>query len=426
MLLLCFLLPLMTAFRVTLVGEVGLSEPLLLICLICSLRRAKEIFALPVARTFLFLGAIWLISQIAVDLYRDTPFQDYSRGWAKIAMLLVSYVACFVLIGFDFRRITAFALGMATAPICNYLVFRTDLALYKFVFGFVISLGSFFIIGWSQKPRVWLAIIPAMAGLLAMSMDSRSLAGITFSAAAYYAIVSTGLIRQEVHSGRKFLFALVWTVIAYSSVGVYSHLAGQGKLAEDAVAKYDAQVGTSEKFNVLMGRSEVFYSVPKILESPIVGYGSWAKDIDYVTKRSLEQGYNPDYIIASTGGLIPTHSHFFGAWLEAGIVGAIFWGYALWLIAGILWSGWLGGVARWSGVCSFLLILFAWDIVFSPFGGERRLNNGFYLWIVTFFVLAVREHKLHSWVTMRAAGASIRPQVRRHPGSGGPRKREFR
>ena len=33
----------------------------------------------------------------------------------------------------------------------------------------------------------------------------------------------------------------------------------------------------------------------------------------------------------TSGGVIPSHSHLMGAWVSAGILGALFWGYIVWI-----------------------------------------------------------------------------------------------
>jgi len=85
--------------------------------------------------------------------------------------------------------------------------------------------------------------------------------------------------------------------------------------------------------------------------------------------------------------LIPTHSHLFGAWVEAGVLGAVFWLWTLALVASVLPR--LHRLADGRvALVAFLGVSFLWDIVFSPFGAERRLVVPFYLVV---FLLARRE-----------------------------------
>ena len=96
----------------------------------------------------------------------------------------------------------------------------------------------------------------------------------------------------------------------------------------------------------------------------------------------MELNIRPPYD-PNNEGLIPTHSHFTGAWLEAGLLGLIFWLVVAWRAGGLLLRGTdVYGAA--GPVVAFLAILFLWDLLFSPFGGERRLQNGFLIWMVTY------------------------------------------
>ena len=87
-------------------------------------------------------------------------------------------------------------------------------------------------------------------------------------------------------------------------------------------------------------------------------------------------GYSQE--ASSELGLIPTHSHFFGAWVEAGICGALFWGFALSLIARILI---MKHKKRNDFIPLIIFVVFhlSWDIFFSPFGADQRFTTPFYL-----------------------------------------------
>jgi hypothetical protein len=80
--------------------------------------------------------------------------------------------------------------------------------------------------------------------------------------------------------------------------------------------------------------------------------------------------------------LIPAHSHISGGWLEAGIFGGIFWIIALVRAVRTLVNGSTAFIGQLAPLMTFLLVFFAWDLIFSPYGAERRLWNGFMLaWI---------------------------------------------
>src|SRR5258708_14335741 len=85
---------------------------------------------------------------------------------------------------------------------------------------------------------------------------------------------------------------------------------------------------------LLAGRNEFLAAGSAIRDSPFIGHGSWAKDPKYkaiLYDRLAELGYRkmgPEL----ESDVIPSHSYVFGAWVESGILGAVFWCWALWLI----------------------------------------------------------------------------------------------
>ncbi len=77
---------------------------------------------------------------------------------------------------------------------------------------------------------------------------------------------------------------------------VYAYLASSGQLGDKAQDKYEAQ--TRGKFGILAGgRPEVLVSWRAVLDSPILGHGSWAEDSKYsemLKDLQLEAGYTED------------------------------------------------------------------------------------------------------------------------------------
>src|SRR5207249_4985632 len=98
-----------------------------------------------------------------------------------------------------------------------------------------------------------------------------------------------------------------------------------------AAQKYREE--SAGRFGVLLGgRPELFASSIAIADSPLIGHGSWPKDPKYTNDLLSvlsRNGYQPGggllYSIQHSDYLIPTHSFLFGAWVEAGLLGAVFW-----------------------------------------------------------------------------------------------------
>ncbi|MGH9518497.1 MAG: O-antigen ligase family protein, partial [Terriglobales bacterium] len=128
---------------------------------------------------------------------------------------------------------------------------------------------------------------------------------------------------------------------------------------------------------LLGGRPEIFVSSQAVMDSPILGHGSWTSDLKY-TEMLYDVDFKYDIhtdslesIEDETGGDIPAHSHIMSSWVQAGILGAVFWFYTLWIA--------LKGLMRvalaqppLAPYYTWLLVGFVWDVFFSPFGNTRR------------------------------------------------------
>jgi O-antigen ligase len=178
----------------------------------------------------------------------------------------------------------------------------------------------------------------------------------------------------------------------------------RGWLGADALGKYENQAH-GDLGMLLGGRSEAFSSVQAVRDSPIIGHGSYAKDqhyVDLMLEAIVAHGYTTGDV--ETEG-IPTHSHLMGAWVEAGILGAIFWGWVFFLAAkGLLIT--IGKSRELLPLTVFSGTILLWDILFSPYADMRRFTT-------TFFVIAM----------MRAisVASAIQPEGRRVAGSGNGR-----
>jgi O-antigen ligase len=177
--------------------------------------------------------------------------------------------------------------------------------------------------------------------------------------------------------------ALLMGAVAFVVAEGYGYAAGEGWLGEESKQKYEAQAGG--KFGVLLGgRVELFASTLAIIDSPLIGHGSWAKDPKYATGL-LEQLAAYDYEIPREikTDLIPTHSYLFGAWVESGIVGAIFWLWVLFFVFKILL------ILHKTKDTLVPLVAFVgfemlWNVLFSPFGAGGRVYVAYHLVLLMF------------------------------------------
>jgi hypothetical protein len=113
------------------------------------------------------------------------------------------------------------------------------------------------------------------------------------------------------------------------------------------------------------------------VNSPIVGHGSWAKDWRYASRENaMLAGFGYETLGRASSWLIPAHSYLVGAWVHAGILGALFWLWVFSLPVRVL----MRLYTRHEPIAPLLAFLstgLIWDVLFSPFGATARLSASF-------------------------------------------------
>ena len=130
---------------------------------------------------------------------------------------------------------------------------------------------------------------------------------------------------------------------------------------------------------LLGGRPELLAELPAIYDSPILGTVHGQRS-QFISSRSARHwtcwdtmGLHSSFREEIREGLIPAHSYFFQAWVDAGILGAIFWGWVFVLTARVLLRVYPANALLLPAV-SFLAFLLLWNIPFSPYGTDSRLS----------------------------------------------------
>ncbi|UCE07545.1 MAG: hypothetical protein JSW07_05790 [bacterium] len=165
----------------------------------------------------------------------------------------------------------------------------------------------------------------------------------------------------------------------YSFLKFYEYAAENYWLGERARQLVQLQSGG---FGVLLGgRTGIYSAIRAIVDSPLIGHGSWAKNPYYIDVLSDLRRFG--YAATSLGrlyegGWIPSHSYLLGSWVEAGILGAVFWCWVLIVIVKTLCHQ-HNIRDPLNPLIAYVGFFFVWDIIFSPFGAEGRLTKAFFL-----------------------------------------------
>ena len=373
-----FILPAISFVEITIVGRLIVSE-LVMLLMLPWLWSARDHPRIP--RWFVVLWAGWLLGQIVTDIVVGSAFEDIARGWAAIVFTMTNFAAILVLASTP-RRARLFALGLAVGGALGYLLNPNTYAAtdpWKWAFALPVGLAlAASLSGSTGARRRWRTISAFVAfGALNLLFGFRSLGGASMLTAGYLLLGALAARPKSASNGSAIRALVGLSFLALTVVGtlqLYDAAASSGLLGSAAQAKYVQQ--SSGALGVLVGgRPEILATTQAILDSPILGHGSWARDFNYVdllAQRSSSLGYE---IGAGSGdiGLIPAHSYLMGSWVWAGFLGGLFWlvilGIALWLLANLY-----SFRTELAPLLVFSTVLLLWNIVFSPYGFSGRIT----------------------------------------------------
>ncbi len=234
-------------------------------------------------------------------------------------------------------------------------------------------------------PRARLALTLALFGLSALHLylSSRSLAAITLLV-ALLCLVSTfwGRARPAEFKVRSFIAVILsLSLFAYIGPVAIGWMANAQLLPENLVTKNQLQAANSYGF-LAAARPDTFTALYAIGKRPLLGYGSGVFDAEvfsfyaevnaasyrdaHLSRSVFKNIYKQDWLQG-----IPSHSHLFGAWADAGIFAALSWFFVLWIDLKMLARLWRWGHPL-APLFAFVGIATLWDVLFSP--GPIRLD----------------------------------------------------
>lgn len=396
---LLLLLPMFRFVKIHIVGELFVGE-LLLIMLIPLVMIMGDRARLPRSGVFILaLALCWLGAQIATDLYVGTAFDDLVRGWSNISFLILGTTALVLLPAENDRKIWLYLGGWAVGGLLQVIIDPTDHQLVQpMKWGFAPALSTLAIVFLSMLQRKSEKLV--IVGLVCLTLFSvvftfRSSALINMGALTIYFLsgriqnwttksyLTRTLVAVPVFLGTLFAGLLLFQV--------YDATVKSGVLGSKAQNKHVMQTGTDVGF-LLSARGEVLISGLAIMESPIIGHGSWAKDHHFASlyvslRRTLGQAAEEKDLER-----IPSHSHIMGAWVEAGIVGAMFWMCILAACIRVLISE-ITSPRKADILAVNLILAMIWGTLFSPFNGQSRYFLEFGIMVLIFKLHDMWRHQ---------------------------------
>ena len=407
---LALVVPSLLFLEVSIIGRLSIAELLLLSCLPVLYHDARKNLYSRSVRTTLLLCILWLFGQIATDVLLGTPFDDYARGWSKIAFTLANLLGLIMLLGRSRRRMALFAAGLAIGGTLGYYFNPSIYSVaepWKFGVGPPITWVVVLLSTWryARGSRFQAAMLAAFGAVINLYFGHRSLGGVCFLTALWL------IKRPDQGSDRTSLLrhlVLLLTLlgVGFSFLKAYEYSAKEGLLGDRAqqIVKWQS---AGELGVMAGGRGALIASLQGIVESPLIGHGSWINGSELMSRATgiLRQiGYetNSGFVGGDSQGAL--HSHVLGAWVEAGVLGAVFW---IWVIVlGVRSLGRLYSREEpMIPLIAFAGLMLLWDISFSPYAGDHRLITPYYI------ALMINGHRLLLGNRLGSTTFSIKPML---------------
>jgi hypothetical protein len=372
---------LLTAFTVSLVGEMPLGELVLFavaawagLCAMVHRTLPGPLFS---SRTFSVLlagQAVALLAYVFSDFYRHSDPRDMARGWARMILLAIDIVAIAYLFGRG-RGVFYWLLGgLLAGDLANALLFGALFGdVWKFGYGIPVTYAALALAALAGPVTVML--VAAGFGALHFALDFRSVGALCIGVAA-----ATGL--QILPRHWRF-WAL--PVGALAALGVAAVLFG-GVRSGDEMAHRSSRSDV-DRTAMIQAATEAFRA------SPLIGHGSWFSRTDVFENFVLIRDDLAKQ--AGIGGFagpneepeaVALHSQILVTLAEGGFFGAtFFFVYG----AGLAWALWDQVMVQpWNRgrpVRVLVLLLASWHLFMSPFSGAHRV----YIALATGLILLV-------------------------------------
>lgn len=372
-------LMLLLPVRVQVVGQLFLTEVLLLATLPWLLYGRLGELDSRVRRLIALLG-LWLIAAVASDVVLQTELSDLARGWARIAFTGTTLVSLALLVR-SCREAALLLAAYGAGSVLSYVAAPNEYAAadpWKFGYGLGLTVVAVALCALRPGRSAGTVVLGGLGGLHLLQ-GYRSMAMICVIAAGLLVVAASSHRPQGLGrlAGRPVAALALLVVVVIGMSQLYATAASSGRLGQDQQAKYQQQARGSVGV-ALAARPEAVFATYAILDRPWLGHGSWAKRTRQVDSQAqaflARQG--TVYVRSGAGvdqlDLMPAHSHVLNAWVENGVLALPFW-LAVMALAGRSLLKVLAGKVAGAPLVTFLSVNLLWDVLFSPYGAERKI-----------------------------------------------------
>lgn len=329
---------------------------------------------------YLLLGLVMLAGYALADVIAATTPAQYTRGWARVSMLVGMVAALSVIVSHGGRYLWWFALGNGAGMLGAMLYDSAPLTPEYWKLGYGYSLGLLLVTLSGLLPALAAAILIGTFGFICILLDSRSLGG--------FSLLTAGLMFMH-HLAKR-----------GASTGSLKRMAGLGIGLVVAAALVNTAMDVSDdEFADRRDESNVgrlvllSVGLQAVLDSPLIGYGSFAADRRYVEMMRQESARASVGRKKSLGirqnSMLP-HAQWLQAWIEGGLAGGVYFLMYGWgILISLFRLSFRHLAAETTPLYGFLLVGGFWNLLASPFLGSHRVSIA--MTVVTIGLLAAKK-----------------------------------
>lgn len=314
-------------------------------------------------RMVLILSALCVsfFGYVLSDLINATPADRLARGWARMAFVIMDFIAIWALTRRNVTNLPVFCLGQTLSLVLSWDSAKNGfLYNYKFHLAIPITVAVMMaiplILRRAAIKTTGFALIGV--GMLHLRLDFRIMGGICM-------LVGFVLIARSMTASRfrSLYLALLSISLTLSSVSI-------GYLYSSTNLSYGVRREGSNSQRLSLALA----GINAIERSPIFGLGSWVWDnaMWNVYAGRMGRGSAADLEGGEEQG---PHSQLIQAWAEAGLLGLFFFVYFGRLLIEALWAQFFRrGISIMTPLFVLYLVDALWDLACSPFANLHRLN----------------------------------------------------
>src|SRR5712664_3001220 len=242
----CFVAPALAFLRVELGGVLYATDLCLLGALPFVIARHRRWLQIRPIQITVWLGLLWLAAQVLTDMIRQSPVEDYSRGWSKILLTVTHFATIALLFRQSQRRFILYGAGLGLGGVLTFFIAPSEFAQYvpwKFGVGIPITILVCLLAG-MLAPRSRMAAVTMIAAIGAINvyLGFRSLGAVCLASAIFsYFQFSPQLADRRLRRLQTVLAVAALAAGVWGISAIYSHGVQSGWFGEEAREKYESE-----------------------------------------------------------------------------------------------------------------------------------------------------------------------------------------